>query len=153
MPTGLSVIQFRDLYRNDWDLDWDHATGSTWKVALFGAKTIDFSAALVYGSSPLNTGEQAGSGYTAGGMNVPGRTVVETGASTGILAFTATFMEWNPITTTSVRNAVFYRTTDGGGGANKVMGIWDLGTPADVTAGVFRITFSADRVVTHKVIP
>jgi hypothetical protein len=153
MPTGLSVIQFRDLYRGDWALDWDSATASLYKCALFGAKTIDFSAALLYGTSPLNTGEQAGSGYTAGGMNVPGRTVVETAASSGIIAFTATYMEWNPITTSTVRNAVIYRTTDGGGGTNKVLGVWDLGTPADVTAGVFRITFVSDRVVTHKVIP
>lgn len=146
MPTGLSVIQFRDVYRGDWTMDWDNATAATFKSALFGAKTIDFSAALLYGTTPLNTGEQAGSGYTAGGMSVPGRTVVETGAGTGIIAFTATLMEWNPITTVTVRTFVVYKTTD-----NKVLGIWDLGTPTDVTAGIFRVTFASDRMVTHKV--
>lgn len=146
MPTGLSVIQFRDLYRADWVMDWDNVTAATFKAALFGVKTIDFSAALLYGTTPLNTGEQAGTDYTAGGMSVPGRSVVETSAGTGILALTATLLEWNPITTVSVRNLVVYKTTD-----NKVLGIWDLGTPTDVTAGIFRVTFANDRMVTHKV--
>jgi hypothetical protein len=148
VPTGLSVINFKDLYSGDWALDWNNATASFWKIALYGAKTIDFSAALAYGTTPFNTGEQAGSGYTAGGMNVPGRTVAETGAGTGIIAFTATFMEWNPITTTTLRTALIYQAT-----GSKALGAWDLGTPADVAAGVIRITYASDRVVTHKVIP
>jgi hypothetical protein len=146
MPTGLSVIQFRDLYRADWALDWD-GVGTAFKAALFGAKTIDFSAALAYNTTPLNTGEQAGSGYTAGGMAVPSRTVSETGTGTGIVSLNATFMEWNPITTTSVRNFVIYKVAD-----NKVVGIWDLGTPTDLVTGIFRVTFTADRVVTQKVV-
>lgn len=146
MATGLSVIQWRDLLRNDWAMDWDNATAATFKGALFGAKTIDFSSALLYGTTPLNTGEQSGTGYTAGGMSVPGRTVVETGTGTGIIALTATLLEWNPITTVTVRNLVIYKTTD-----NKVLGIWDLGTPTDVTAGIFRVTFANDRMVTLKV--
>lgn len=148
MATGLSVIQFRDLYRGDWVLDWDGA-GTAFKGALFGAKTIDFSATLAYNTSPLNTGEQATTGaYVAGGIAVPGRTIVETGAGTGILAFTATVVEWNPITTSSVANYVVYKVAD-----NKVVGIWDLGSPANITSGVFRISFASDRMVTHKVIP
>lgn len=143
MPTGLALIQFRDLYRADWTLDWDNATLTTFKLALFGAKTIDFSAALLYNTTPLNTGEQAGTGYTAGGAGIPGRTVVDIGTLT--LAFTATYVEWNPVTTTTVRTAVAYKTAD-----SKVVGVWDLGTPADVTAGVFRITWANDRAVTHK---
>ena len=145
MTTGMSVINVRDLWRGDWVTDWDNATATTWKIALYGAKTIDFSAALAYGTTPFNTGEQAGSGYTAGGMSVPGRTVVETGSGTGIIALTATFMEWNPITTSTVRNALVYKTTD-----NKGLIVFDLGTPADVTAGVFRITMVSDRLITQK---
>jgi hypothetical protein len=145
MATGMSVINVRDLWRADWATDWDNATATTWKIALYGAKTIDFSAALAYGTTPFNSGEQAGSGYTAGGMSVPGRTVVETGTGTGIIALTATFMEWNPITTSTVRNALVYKTTD-----NKGLIVFDLGTPADVTAGVFRITMVSDRLVTQK---
>jgi hypothetical protein len=152
MPTGMSVIQVRDLWRNDWQADWDNATATVWKAALFGAKTIDFSGALLYGTTPLNTGEQAGSGYTAGGMSVPGRTVVETGTGTGIVALTATQFEWNPVSTSSVRNLVIYRTTDGGGGANKVLIMFDLGTPTDVTSGIFRISFTSDRMITQKVV-
>ena len=146
MPTGLSVIQFRDLYRGDWVLDWDNPTATTFKGALFGTKTIDFSASLLYNQTPLDTGQQSGSGYTTGGLNVPTRAVTDIGS--GTLAFTATQLEWNPITTSSVANLVIYKVAD-----NKVVGIWDLGTPTNVTNGIFRISFNLDRLVTHKVIP
>lgn len=149
MPTGLSVKQFMDLYKGDVVLDWDHATGSTFKVALFKVLTINFSSTTFsYGSAPFTSGnEQSGSGYTAGGMNVPGRTVTETATDSTIIAINATYMEWNPITTDALRNAVFYKSD------NKVWGVWDLGTPADVTTGVIRLTFSNDRMVTHKMTP
>lgn len=147
MPTGLSVIQFIDIYKGDWTMDWDNATATTFKVALYGALTVNFSASLMKNASPFTSGEQAGSGYAAGGMSVPGRTVTEVPTATGIVAINGTYMEWNPITTTTVRNAVIWKSD------NRVLGVWDLGTPADVAAGVFRITFSSDRIVTHKVIP
>jgi len=149
MPTGLSVIQFGDLYRGDWVFDWDNPTATTFKAALFGTKTINFSVALLYNQAPLDTGQQATTGaYVAGGMSVPGRSVAETAALSATLAFTATFMEWNPITTSSVSNVAIYKVTD-----NKVVGIWDLGTPANVTNGIFRVTFALDRMVTHRLIP
>ena len=145
MATGMSMKNWIDLIKADWTVDWDNATAATWKVALFGAKTIVFDGAttLAYGTTPFNTGEQAGTGYTAGGMNVPGRTVTDTGG--GVMAINCTFMEWNPITTSAVRNALFYKSD------NKVLINFDLGTPADVTAGVFRITMVSDRLITQKV--
>lgn len=147
MATGMSMKNWIDLMKADWSVDWDHATATTWKVALFGAKTIDYSgtSTLAYGTSPFATGEQAASGaYATGGLSIPGRTVTD--ITGGIMAINCTYMEWNPITTSAVRNALFYKTTD-----NKVLINFDLGTPSDVTAGVFRITMVSDRLITQKV--
>jgi hypothetical protein len=148
LPTGLSVIQFTDLYKGDFVMDWDSATATDFKAALYGALTINFSTITNRGAAPFTSGEQSGSGYAAGGMSVPGRSVSEVG-STGVIQFVCTYLEWNPITTVTVRNVVIYKTT----ASNKIIGVWDLGTPADVTGGVFRITFASNQMVTHKVIP
>lgn len=148
MPTGLSVIQFTDLYKGDFVMDWDSATATDFKAALYGALTVNFSTITNLTTAPFTSGQQAGSGYAAGGMAVPGRSISEVG-TTAVIQFVATFIEWNPITTTTVRNVVIHKTT----AASKIIGVWDLGTPADVTAGVFRITFASNQMVTHKVIP
>jgi hypothetical protein len=120
------------------DLDTD-----TIKVALVtSAYTPDQDAHEFFSSV---TNEVVGTGYTAGGATLAGKTVTQDNTgNTGV--FDANDVTWSASTITA-RGAVIYKST-GVAGTSQLVAYIDFGADKVSTSGDFVITWSASGILT-----
>lgn len=111
----------------------------TCKVALFtNTITPDFSADTAYGVAPYNANEVSGTGYTAGGVALAGKTVTESPSS--VLMFDATTdPSWTTATFSGARGALYWDDTLASGVADAVLCLQNFGGDFQVSAGTFTI--------------
>lgn len=90
--------------------------------------------------SDISANEVVGTGYSAGGATLSGKSKTYTGAS-NTAAFFATSPSWAGSTITA-RYAAIYKST-GTAGTSALIGYIDFGTDVSSTAATFTITFDA----------
>lgn len=114
---------------------------TTWKVALFkSTSNCNDDGVSTYAQCLADGNECSGTGYTAGGATLAGRT----GAyiDTTNYKFDATDTAWTSATIADIRYAVVYETTGG-----LIRWVYDLGADYSVTAGTFTLTWNSDGLV------
>lgn len=124
---GMCSVYKRDVH------DGVHLPGHTYKMALYRSATASLSPAT---TGYTTTGEATGTGYTAGGITLTGRTVALQG-TTGTLDFT------DPVwtgATLSAEGALVYNDTVAGKPAIAVI---DFGGTITSTAGPFTVDLPA----------
>ena len=99
------------------------------KIALYTSQATLSSSTTVYTAS----GEVVGTAYTAGGMQLTGRTAGYSG-DTGWLTFNDAY--WLSATITA-RGALIYDSTQ----SNTAIAVLDFGADRSVTNATFKITF------------
>jgi hypothetical protein len=115
-------------------LDWG---SELHKFAFWGSSiTPNYGSDTAYGSSPWNSGESSGAGYSAGGVLLTGTTITHNGS--GAIKFDANNIELSDSTIES----------EGGVGyadalANELLfGLW-WGEPLETQDGTFLVTFDS----------
>ena len=106
---GVFVATYVDALNNTIALNL--SSSSAFKLALFtNSLSPDFSqSGAAYGTSPLNTAEVSGTGYTAGGVALAGAVFEELSSSPGTSRWTFTSpVQWTSSTLTAVRGGLFY---------------------------------------------
>lgn len=92
------------------------------------------------------TGEAAGTGYTAGGQTLTGKTLVYT-TGTNTLTLSADSPTWTGTTLSGVRYIVFYVDT-GTGATSPLISYMDFGSDQATTAQPFVVTVPSSGLVT-----
>ncbi|MEU8196333.1 hypothetical protein AB0C10_21355 [Microbispora amethystogenes] len=121
-------------------------TAEDGKLALWGsAVTPNFNSDLAYGTSPWNSGECSGAGYTAGGPTLTGTTLV---ASGGVLTFDADNVQLNGTTITSEGGLIYWPNKSN----RAYAAIW-WGAPKETQDGTFLITWHSSGIVVSDYTP
>lgn len=110
-------------------LDGTHASGDTYKIALFTDAATLSAATTAYSA----TNEASGTGYSAGGQNLSGFASGLDG-STAYLTFTD--ISWNSATITA-RGCLIYNSSK----SNKAIAVFDFGQNITSTNGTFTVDF------------
>ncbi|WP_280481593.1 hypothetical protein [Nocardia cyriacigeorgica] len=92
------------------------------------------------------TGEVTGTGYTAGGAALTGRTAVYS-AGTNTLTMDANDVSW-PNSTISARYAVLYNASPATDATRQLIGYVDFGQNISTTEGTFSIVWDAAGIIT-----
>lgn len=94
-------------------LDLDDASAGAFKIALFqDSITPDASQTNpAYGSSPFNSGEVSGAGYSAGGIALTSVVFEELPGSPGWMRWDFDNPSWASSTITDAKGALFYATS------------------------------------------
>lgn len=109
--------------------DGTHASGDTYKIALFTDAATLGAGTTAYSS----TNESSGAGYTAGGKNLTGFTSGLDG-STAYVTFTDA--SWTSATITA-RGCLIYNSSK----SNKAVAVFDFGQNVTSTNGTFTVDF------------
>lgn len=114
-------------------IDW---VNDAVKVALWGntantALTPNYDTDTVYGSGSYASGEISGTGYTAAGLALAGKTCT---VSSGTINFDCNDPQWTSATWTGARAGVYHDTT-----ITLLLALQYFGAAYDVTAGNFTI--------------
>lgn len=109
--------------------DGTHASGDTYKIALFTDAATLGAGTTAYSS----TNEASGTGYTAGGKNLTGFTSGLDG-STAYVTFTDA--SWTSATITA-RGCLIYNSSK----SNKAVAVFDFGQNVTSTNGTFTVDF------------
>jgi hypothetical protein len=109
--------------------DGTHASGDTYKIALFSDAATLGAATTAYST----TNEVSGAGYTAGGKNLSGFASGLDG-TTAYLTFTD--VEWTSATITA-RGCLIYNSSK----SNKAVAVFDFGQNVTSTSGTFTVDF------------
>lgn len=109
--------------------DGTHASGDTYKIALFNDAATLSAATTAYAT----TNEVSGAGYDAGGKTLTGFTSGLDG-STAYLTFTDA--EWTNATITA-RGCLIYNSSK----SNKAVAVFDFGQNVTSTNGTFTVDF------------
>lgn len=117
-------------------LDGVHAAGDTYKIALYTSAATLSKATTAY-SAP---NEATGTGYTAGGAVLAGRSVV-LDVDTAILDFTDP--TW-PNASITARGALIYNASK----SNKAVGVLDFGQDVISTNGLYTVALPAPAAAT-----
>jgi hypothetical protein len=107
-------------------LNGTHQTGHVYKIALYTSAATLSNATTVYST----TNEVVGTGYTAGGATLSGRTVSLDG-TTAVMTFNNA--TW-PSSTITARGAIIYNDTAAG---KPVVSVHDFGSDVTSTNGTF----------------
>ncbi|NJP27112.1 hypothetical protein FLW53_23505 [Microbispora sp. SCL1-1] len=116
------------------------------KLALWGSSvTPNYDSDTAYGTSPWNSGESSGAGYTAGGVTLANPTLV---GSSGVMAFDADNVQWDESTITSEGGIVYASAK-----SNRLwLGIW-WGAPKSTQDGTFLITWHSSGIGLMNLVP
>lgn len=144
---GLYVVTFKDLFDgSDLIVDWSN---DTVKGALFNnTPTPNFSTDTAYGAAPYNANEISGTGYTAAGAALAGKTVTDSPA--GTLMFDANDLAWSGATFSGARGLLIYDDTLAG---DPALAMVDFAADYGVTAGTFTVQFAAAGIWTIDLTP
>lgn len=123
------------------EIDWDT---DTIKIMLLSSSHTPNQDAHNY-LDDVVANEVTGTGYTAGGITLTGKTVTVDGA-TNTVKLDADDVEWTASTITA-RYAVIYDATPATNATKPLLGYSDIGERSS-TNGVFSIQFGADGVFT-----
>lgn len=119
------------------------------KGALFtNTLTPNFSTDTAYGSAPYTSNEITGTGYTAGGASLAGKTISE--SPTGTLMFDANDLAWSGATFTSARGLLVYDDTLA---TKRCLAMVDFTADYGVTAGTFTVQFASAGIYNIDVTP
>lgn len=124
----------------DGTLDLDLATAGAYKVMLV---TSSYTPSAAHDFRDDITNEVSGTGYTAGGTNLPNPAVniVSTSAY-----WDADDVSWATATITA-RGAVIYRARGGASSADELCCYIDFGSDKTSTGGTFAITWAANGII------
>jgi hypothetical protein len=144
--SGLVIPTWRDILdATQLGIDFD---AETHRVAMFtNAVTNNLSTDTAYGTSPFNANEVSGTGYTAGGELLTGTTLTE--SPTGTLKWDANDVDWATSTITNARGAIAYADAL----ANEILALWNFGSDYSTVAGLFRIQWHSNGLVTIDLTP
>jgi hypothetical protein len=95
------------------------------------------------------TNEVSGTGYTAGGNAL---TSTEITLASGLLTFDGADVDWPASTITDAMAAVFY-TNVGAAGTDQLISLSDFVTSASSVAGLFRVQWHANGIITIDYTP
>jgi hypothetical protein len=146
---GVFVDTIVDALNNDIALDLSDA--AAFKLALFTNSLVpNFSqSAPAYGTSPLNTAEVSGTGYTSGGQALAGAVFEELSGSPGTTRWTFTSpVEWTSSTITNASGGLFYVP----GLSNRAVLLRAFGQAYSTQAGTLTINIHSDGVWTNLLV-
>lgn len=144
--SGLCIPTWRDILdATQLAVDLD---SELHRIAMFtNTVTNNLSTDTAYGTSPFNANEAAGTGYTAGGELLTGTTFTE--SPTGTLKWDANDVDWVTSTITNARAALAYADAL----ANEILALINFGSDYSTVAGLFRIQWHANGIVTLDITP
>jgi len=122
-------------------------TADTFKVMLLSAYTVGSTqdtAQFVADVKAVAT-ETSGSGYTAGGYTLAGKSFTESGH---VYTFTNSADPSWATSTISAAYALFYDATPGSDATNPVLCFWDLGGTQTTAGTTFTLALDAGGIVT-----
>lgn len=121
-------------------------TAEDHKAAFWGASiTPNFSSDTAYGTSPWDSGESSGSGYSTGGIEITGTTLT---INSGVLIFDADDFSI-PDSTITAEGYVAYADAL----ADELLfAVW-FGSALTTNAGTFSVTHSANGIVRLDLVP
>lgn len=143
---GLFVYTYLDALNNTIALNLSSA--SAFKLALFtNSLAPNFSqTGAAYGTSPLNTAEVSGTGYTAGGVALSGAVFEELSGSPGTARWTfGSAAVWTSSTITNARGGLFYVP----GISNRAILLRTFGQDYSTQSGDLTVNFHANGVWTN----
>lgn len=146
---GLFVATYVDALNNSIALNLSSA--SAFKLALFtNSLNPNFSqSGAAYGTSPLDTAEVSGTGYTAGGIALAGAIFEELSGSPGTSRWTFTSpVQWTSSTITNARGGLFYVP----GISNRAVLLRTFGQDYSTQDGTLTINFHASGVWTNTLV-
>jgi len=120
-------------------LDGTHEAGDTYKMALYTSSATLSKSTTAYSA----TNEVSGTGYTAGGITLSGRTVSLDG-DTAMVDFSDP--TWSTSTITA-RGCMIYNSSK----SNKAVAVYDFGGDVTSTAGNFTVQIPAAAAATALV--
>ncbi len=143
---GVFVATYVDALNNTIALNLSSATA--FKLALFtNSLAPNFSqSGAAYGTSPLNTAEVSGTGYTAGGVGLTGAVFEELSGSPGTARWTFDSpVQWTSSTITNARGGLFYVP----GISNRAVLLRTFGQDYSTQSGTLSVTFHASGAWTN----
>lgn len=125
----------RDIQNGSIDLDTD-----TLKVMLV---TSSYTPSAAHAKRSDITNEVSGTGYTAGGATLAGKTVTNV-ATAGV--FDADDVSW-PASSITARGAVIYKSRGGAASADELICFLDFTTDRTSSSGAFNLNFNASGII------
>jgi hypothetical protein len=149
--SGLYVVTWRRPFDGT-DLVIDFVN-DTVKGALFtnSVTNPNFSTDTAYGAAPYNANEVTGTGYTAGGVTLAGKTVTE--SPTGTLMFDANDLAWTGATFSGARGLLIWDDTLASPTADPVLCLVNFGADFGVTSGTFTVQLASGGIWTIDITP
>ncbi len=145
--SGLFYVTFKAMWDGT-DVVFDYAN-DTVKMALFtNSITPSFSADTGYGASPYNANEVSGTGYSAGGATLAGKTISE--SPTGTLMFDANDPAWTTSTFSSARCGLVWDDTVT---SDRAVVLVNFGADYGVTSGTFTVQLASGGLATIDLTP
>jgi len=147
ISSGLFLATFIASF-DETGLQIDLTSDTDLKAALFtNSVTPDFDSDVGYGTSPYDSNEISGTGYTAGGAVLTGTTLTGDG---GVVTFDASDVSWSNSTLSNVRGVLIYddsQTDDNG------IVLVNLGADYSTSSGTLLISWSASGIATWDLVP
>jgi hypothetical protein len=137
MPT----TTIKEIAEGDYTVDWDNGSWAVKAMLVKSAYTPDRATHDFI--DDVSTHEISGTGYTAGGKALTGKAVTVSGTK---VILDADDLSWTGATfsgANAVRYVVLYHDT-GTPSTSRILGIVDLETSREVTAGTFNVNWDAD---------
>lgn len=137
-------LNIKDIFDNVTAMDWPT---DSWKVALFTntITTPNKDTNTAYGAAPFNANEVTGTGYTATGQAMAGKTLA---VASGVLTFDANDTAWTASTFSAARGCLVYDTTITTPVTQPGLVFVTFGADFAVTGGTFTIVWNASGIAT-----
>lgn len=143
--SGLYITAWKKPFDGtDTIIDW---VNDSIKQALYtNSLTPNYSTDTAYGSAPYTSNEISGTGYTAAGVALAGKTVTE--SPTGTLMFDCNDPAWSGATFSLVRGALVHDVT-----LSIVLCLVNYGADYGVTSGTFTDQVASTGRFTYDITP
>lgn len=130
-------------------IDW---VNDAIKSALYNNSiTPNFSTDTRIGAAPYTTNEISGTGYTAGGVSLAGKTFTE--SPTGTLMYDANDPTWSGATFSGARCLVTYDSTLSSPAVSPLLVLTTFGADFGVTAGTFSAQLASTGLIANDITP